>query len=147
MGPGLGQVVDSIGQAVGTLVDPKAGIVFRQLGSDWVVFTASPAGLVPEPVTFFHTQANCQGPRFVWNFNMGGFAYFGQIASSTVFYTVQDPSHIENVLSSEVVAPNATDPSQMGACTDWGGAASSMTVGAAISTTELSTLVAPFKIQ
>jgi hypothetical protein len=146
-GPGLGQIVDSLGQPVGTLSDPMNGTVFRMVGADPVIFPASPLGVSQTTITFYHHESNCGGDRYLFNFNFSGFVYFGEAVGHTLFYTrLVDPArtHTEQVLSQEIVAPNS-DPNQIGACTN-SGSPVPMTVGLATST-DLSSLVPPFKIQ
>jgi hypothetical protein len=141
-------LVDSTGQPVGFLTDAVNGTALARFGNDWLAFASSPIGFGEvEYIDFYHTEPNCQGERYLYNFNGVGFVYMAHIMGTTAFYTrFVDPSGTAStpVASYEHVLLGS-DPQQPGACTDFGGQFP-LPVGPVVST-DLGSFVPPFQIQ
>jgi hypothetical protein len=144
-GLGAGEVVDASGQPVGTLTDPLNGTVVRKVGDDWIAFSVSPAGLVQQTIYFYHHEGNCEGDRYLYNYNGVGFVFVAQISGTTAYYTrLADPNRTQTAQmnSLEMVDPGQT----VGTCYPFYGP-QDMPVGVVVSTTDLGSLAQPFKVQ
>jgi len=148
-GEGALFVVDAAGSPVGTAVDPYSGAIARKIGDDWVLFQVLPsAGFQPYPINFFHTTADCSGPRYIQIVNGQGFTFNALVRGSSVFYTkTVDPNLMQSVAihSAEIVGVGQ-NPNTPGVCVPYE-YEGSMGVVTAATDTGLGNLVAPFHIK
>lgn len=84
-----GEVVDSLGQPVGSLDDAFNGKILRKEGTDTVWFNATSAGFQPSAIFFFHNSPTCADARLLQATPNGsaGFAFFAQVHGNAVVYT------------------------------------------------------------
>jgi hypothetical protein len=141
-------IIDASGVEIG-IVELSTGFVSRKFGSDVVMLAMAPQGIAQAAITFYHTSANCTGPRYLWN-NGGLFAYFGQYLGGSVFYTrladAAFPPMAQTINSREVVNIGS-DPMTMGSCTASPMGFQSMGPVVAVTDPALNSMVVPFRLK
>jgi hypothetical protein len=87
--PGDGglKVFDAANHVVGSLLDSLGGWVLRQVGTEWLAVQVAPSGFVMSDITFYHTQPDCQGERYLANSNGVDFVKVAQMRGITAYYT------------------------------------------------------------
>lgn len=147
--PGGLQVVDSLGQPVGTAIDPLNGLVARNVGGDWLLFLAPAAGFAPAPINFFHSAVDCSDSRYLLTTPTQGLVYFALVHGSTLFYTrTVDPlMQISVPIHAFEQVGAGQDANLLGTCTPFEGATRSMGVVTAVTDPAFGALAPPFRIQ
>jgi hypothetical protein len=143
------QLVDSLGQPVGTVASLTEGRVMRKVGDDVVLLPANRIGFMSAPLVFFYTEPACAGDRYLMNQNGPGFAYSGQVVGDTVVYTrLVDPNLAMQVpVASVEVLPPGMHPSNRGTCHPYGPTTRAMGLAVIASDPALGGLVAPFNLK
>lgn len=134
---------------MGHLLDAFSGWVVRDVAGDKLLLQTGASGLATTSVNFAHVLPDCAGPRYLYNLNGAGLAFYAQFASGRLLYTkIVDPGYQVNlaIASFEQMA-EGQDLSTPGVCSNVSNTSGSIGVAENVPAGELNSLVTPLRLE